>query len=76
MSISVRRRATPRKRAEDVAETKEASVDGTGFAKACVARSWLRCARPIRPFGPREVDERERAREPILAVVAVQLHAH
>ena len=71
VNVSIRRRTTPRQRPKDVAETKEASVDGTGFAKACVARSWLRRARPIRPFGPREVDERERAREPILAVVPI-----
>ena len=76
MSISIRRRATPRERPKDVAETKEAPVDGARFPQAHVAGAWLRRARPIRPFGPSEVDERERARESILAVVAVQLHAH
>ena len=72
----VRSATTPRERPEDVAETEEAPVDGARFAKARVARSRLRRARPICPFRSSEVDERERAREPILAVVAVQLHAH
>ena len=76
MSISIRRRAAPRERPEDVTQTEEASVDGARFAKARVARSWLSRARPIRPFRSSEVDERERAREPLAAVVAVQLHAH
>ena len=70
----LRSATTPRERPKDVAETKETPVDGARFAKARVARSWLRRACSIRPFRSREVDERERAREPILAVVAVQLH--
>ena len=72
----LRSATTPRERPEDVAETKEAPVDGARFAKARVAGAWLRRARPICPFRSSEVDERERASEPILAVVAVQLHAH
>ena len=71
MSISIRRRATPRERPKDVAETKEASVNSARFPEAGVAGSWLRRARPICPFRSSEVDERERAREAILAVVTV-----
>ena len=71
MSISIRRRATPRERPKDVTQTKEASVDGACFPEAHVAGAWLRRARSIRPLGAGEVDERERAREAILAVVSI-----
>ena len=70
------------KAAVPISESSTSSVDsdmaGTGCVsqKACVTCSWLRRACPIRTLGAGEVDERERAREPILTVVAVQLHAH
>ena len=76
MSIPIRRRAAPRERPEDVTETKEAPVDGTRFAKARVAGARLRRARPISSFGSSQIDERERAGEPLAAVVTVKLHAH
>ena len=76
MSISIRRRTTPRERPKDVTETKEASVDGTGFPEARLAGPWLRRSRSICPFRSREVDERERAREALTSVVTVKLYAH
>ena len=72
----LRSATAPRQRPKDVAQTKEASVNSARFPEAGVAGSWLRRARSICPFRSSEVDERKRAREPILAVVAVQLHAH
>jgi len=67
----VRSATAPRERPKNVTETKEAPVDGARFTKARVAGAWLRRARPIRPLGAGEVDERERAREAILAVVPI-----
>ena len=72
----VRSATAPRERPKDVAQTKEASVDGARFPEARVAGARLGRARPICPFRSREVDERERAREPILAVVAVKIYSY
>ena len=46
----LRSATAPRERPKDVAQTKEAPVDGTGFPKARVAGARLRRARPICPF--------------------------